>query len=125
MKIVSAIRLLATEQKVVFLLFVEFISAVSAVGWMAVQHGVEFGEGRGGRPLLRQPRAGNFLPTNTQLLIAFLPRIEFQIRRNFLLVDSRLLIELPFLRSRLLLTEIIGFSESATGSQRAHKASFL
>jgi len=79
----------------------------------------------GGRPLLRQPRAGNLLPTNTRLLTAFLPRIEFQIRRNFILVDSRLLIELPFLRSRLLLAEIIGFSESTTGSQRAHKASFL
>jgi len=47
LKIVSAIRLLATERKVVFLLFVEFISAVSAVGWSAVQHGVEFGERRG------------------------------------------------------------------------------
>lgn len=43
-----------------------------------------------------EPRASNFLPINTQLVIIFLPRIEFQIRRNFILVDSRLLIELLF-----------------------------
>lgn len=74
------------------------------------------GEGRG-RPLSEEPRASNFLPINTWLLIVFLPRTEFQIRRNFILVDPRLLTELPFLRSSLLI-EVGGFSASGTGSQR-------
>lgn len=65
------------------------------------------GESRG-RPLLRQPGASNFLPVNTRLLIIFLPRKEIQIGRNFIPIDSRLPIELPFLSPSLLLTEISG-----------------
>lgn len=106
------------ERKVVFLLFMEFISAFSTVK-CRVRYSREGSSVKGesrGRPLLRQPRASNFLPINTRLLIIFLPRKKIQIGRNFIPIDSRLLIELPFLSPSLLLTEISGMgSWSAWG----------
>lgn len=74
---------------------------------------------------VEEPRASNFLPINTQLVIIFLPRIKFQIRRNFILLDSRLLIELPFLRSSCLLDGVPGSSASSSGPRSTHKPGWL
>lgn len=116
------------ERKVVFLLFTEFISPFSAVKcrvWCSMrERSSGRGEGRG-TPLSEEPRASNFLPINTRLVIIFLPRIEFQIRRNLILVDSRLLIELPFLKSSCLLNGVVGFSASSSGSHSVHKPGWL
>lgn len=78
-----------------------------------------------GEASVKELRASNFLPINTQLVLIFLPRREFQIRRNSILVDSRLLIELPFLRSSCLLDRVTGSSASTLGSRSVHKPGWL
>lgn len=116
------------ERKVVFILFTEFISPFSTVKCWVWRSMREWSPGRRegkGRPLSEEPRASNFLPINTQLVIIFLPRTEFRIRRNLILVDSRLLIELPFLRSSCLLDGVTGSSASSPGSRSMHKPGWL